>query len=74
MVAVTADVLMDEMPTAVPALSLKVHDGAALNGCANVIVQAVAADMPVIEPLLSPDPEVSEPEPHDVIAGVAPAS
>jgi len=67
--AVTAAVLMEEIPIAVPVLSLKVQAGAAESGVPKVRVHAVAAVMPVIEPLLSPDPAVSVPLPHEDTTG-----
>ena len=70
-VVVTAAVLIELMPTAVPALSEKVHAGAVGIAVPNVIVQAVADVMPVTCPLLSVEPATAVPLPHELTTGAA---
>lgn len=53
MLEVTAVVLDDEGPAAMPVLVLNTHTGATLKALLNVMVHAVAAVIPVIEPRLS---------------------
>lgn len=64
MVVVTAAVLIVDIVGTMAEFVLNMHDGAALNGYAKVIVQAVAAIMPDICPLLSLDPVTSDPDPQ----------
>ena len=69
MLVVTADVLIALMPTAIPVLVEKVQAGAGGMVEPKVIVQAVAAVMPVIWPLLSVELATAVPLPHEVTTG-----
>jgi hypothetical protein len=69
MLVVTAVVLMLDMVGTIAAFELKVQDGAADSGVPKVSVQAVAALIPLIEPLWSPEPVVSVPLPQDETTG-----
>ena len=70
MLVVTAVVLSDETVGTMPETELEnVQAGAVGNADPKVIVQAVAAVMPVICPLLSADPVASVPLPQDEMVG-----